>query len=573
MARWQPPTAQSAVGGGKSLTAAARQVFPSVRRPTPIPQTGISWQARAWDHYDSCGELRYGVNWYSNACASAEFYVARRMEDGTTERLQSGLEADSLEELFSAGDEEASMIKTFAQHHFVAGEWYLVARKNHPWEVASTLEYKQGSGDRAQLDRGDGEIIELTESDVVIRQWTPHPRQRNKADSPVRPNIAVLDEIALINSHIRAQIRSRLAGGGLLVLPSEISFPQTQGREDEDFASLLGEVMMEPIGNPDSAAAVVPIVIQAPGEYLATIQHLQFWSQLDENTVTLRNEAVRRLALGLDLPPEVFLGMGDVNHWSSWAIEESTIKSHIEPGLAQIADTLTTGFLRSIQQAAGAVDTEIVVEFDTSQLRLRPNRSREAIELWDRGELSGTRLRVETGFSDADKPTDEEREQWLLMKAAGGSTTPEQVEEAMRQLGANVQTSGEGKVREARPDRSLNDHPTNDPPDVPDGLAAACDIHVLRALERAGNRMKSKFSTRPPGITAADLYRFIQVPNGEIGAMLTDVWSHLPRTVRFYGYDPDIVEKCLDAYTRGLLISQREHTRDDMEAHLRRALA
>src|SRR4029079_12876610 len=62
---------------------------------------------------------------------------------------------------------------------------------------------------------------------------------------------------------------------------------------------------------------------------------------------------------------------------------------------------------------------------DTSSIRLRPNRSAEAIELFDRGELSGMALRRETGFQPEDAPPVEEFTKWLLRKIAIGSTSPE----------------------------------------------------------------------------------------------------------------------------------------------------
>jgi hypothetical protein len=40
----------------------------------------------------------------------------------------------------------------------------------------------------------------------------------------------------------------------------------------------------------------------------------------------LRREAVERLAIGLDMPPEVLLGLGDSNHWSAWQVDEQTWK-------------------------------------------------------------------------------------------------------------------------------------------------------------------------------------------------------------------------------------------------------
>ena len=114
---------------------------------------------------------------------------------------------------------------------------------------------------------------------------------------------------------------------------------------------------------------------------------------------------VRRFALGMDLPPEQVLGMSSnggtgggnsngVSHWGAWQVEESTIKLHIEPMLDTIVSALTLGYLRP---ALGDNDDAVIV-YDTSALRLRPDRSKEAFELYDRGLLSVDALLRENGF-------------------------------------------------------------------------------------------------------------------------------------------------------------------------------
>lgn len=553
------------------VAAATRIQVAGAAHPRHRPRRKTeAWQAQAWEHYDCCGELRYGTNWFANSLSQARLFAGRLQDDGSIKRHESGPAKDALDALFSNDKTQATLLKAMAPHYFVGGEWYLVGRENPEdptgadiWEVLSPTEISV-QGSKWTIDHGDGVRITLTNDDFITRMWNPHPRRHSDPDSPVRAVLDVLSEIMLLTRHIAAQVRSRLAGAGLLLLPSEMSFTPPANAEgdvtgEDEFIQTLYDAMQAAIDDPGDPSALVPIVVQAAGEHLNAAQHMTFWSSLDEQAVSQRESAIKRLALGLDLPPEVLTGTGEMNHWGAWAVDEATVKSHLEPALDVICASLTTGFL----QAMPGVDPMDVVAWDTSSLRLRPNRSKEALELYDRGELKPVSLRRETGFDESDAPSDDERKQWLLQKVASGSATPEQVEAALRLLGVNIVTQSEGETREARPDPSLIEHPEQGPPDtaddLPPGLVSACDVLCMRALERAGNRIKGKFKVSPPNVDAVDLYRFVTAPVETHGELMNDAWGMVERAVTPYGKHPASVQAALDTYVRDLLLTQREH--------------
>lgn len=72
--------------------------------------------------------------------------------------------------------------------------------------------------------------------------------------------------------------------------------------------------------DPESAAATVPILLELPGDAIDKMEHFRFESSFDEMAIKLREEAIRRFALGLEVPAEILLGLGDINHWSTHAI-------------------------------------------------------------------------------------------------------------------------------------------------------------------------------------------------------------------------------------------------------------
>jgi hypothetical protein len=576
-----PASREAAPLAPSSLMASAVRLPGRVNR---VYQRPNDWQAEAWRHYDICGELRYASNWMSNVLSRATLHAAVRSDNGV-ERALSGPAVVAVDDLFNGPEGQSQMLSALGMHLTVAGEGYLVGRKPVPergenpvdgdvWEIVGTQEMKH-RGKRWFIDYGDGERpLELDDDAVIIRIWRPHPRRRIEADSPVRALLPILREIEFLTRHIMAQVTSRLAGAGILQLPQGMTFPTApadsnlpEGASNADvFMSVLGDAMTTPITNPDSPAALVPIVVTVPDELVGKIEHLKFWTELDNHAVELRTEAIRRLALGLDMPPEVLLGTATLNHWGSWQMEESSIKSHIEPLLELITNALTIGYLSPLLGGTGEI-----VAYDTTALRLRPNRSREAIELYDRGELDGKALRRETGFEEDDAPDADAFKQFMLRKVAGGSTTPEQVADALAALGIlEIRATSDEQPTEGPPrTRSLDDHPDRDLPERDDdnlsaSLYAAAEVLVFRALERAGNRLRSLKQVRPT-CAAADTYMFVPSTPRDLDKLLEDAWTCLPRVMANV---PDIQRRVitagLDAYCRSLLLSQREHDRATM---------
>ena len=562
---------------GSDVIAPTALVASATRYPgnvTRIFRGYTDWQAEAWRHYDICGELRYAANWVGNVMSRSRLHAATQTANGVSDRSNATAKS-AMEVLFGGAEGQSQMLSAFGIHLTVAGECYLIGRTvdgTDIWEVAGTQEVKQ-RGRNWGLDRGDGNIIKLADSDVVIRIWRPHPRKKIEADSPVRAVLPILTEIEYLTRHIFAQTTSRLAGAGIMQVPQGMTFPAPPadanlpvGASAADiFMAVLGEAMLTPIKDPGSPSAIVPIVVTVPDELVGKIELTTFWAPLDEHAVELRTEAIRRLALGLDMPPEVLLGTADINHWGSWQIEESSIKAHIEPGLDLIANAITTGYLQPLTD-----DTKDIVAFDTSSLRLRPNRSREAIELYDRGELDGEALRRETGFDEDDKPADDEFRLWLLRKVASGSSTPEQVQAALAELGVLLTPMlPQRPTREERPVPTLDEHPVRELPDREESernnaaaLIAAAEVLVFRALERAGNRLRATTKVRPPGVAAADIYRYVKPTS--VDKALEDAWTCVPQVCKGLTCDVDSFTASLDSYVRALLTEQKEHNRDLM---------
>ena len=269
------------------------------------------------------------------------------------------------------------------------------------------------------LDEAATERMEFNANDLMlIRVWRPHPRKSSEPDSPTRSVLPVLRELVGLTMHISAQIDSRLAGAGVLVIPESAkrAFKEAQGMdadaEGDPFTDALMEAMTTAIADRSSASALVPLVISAADESVDKFHHISFANELDANGRELRDEAIRRLALGQDAPPELLLGSGGMNHWGAWLVREDVVTTHIEPVLSLIADALTTQYLWPvIDQTMSLTEEErerYVIWYDVSHMVVRPNRSDSAMKLYEAGALSDAAVREATGFDDTDAPIVEE---------------------------------------------------------------------------------------------------------------------------------------------------------------------
>jgi len=553
-----------------------------------IYQPRQDWQAECYRHYGICGEARFAARFMGHALGRAVLEVAKPSKNGPVKQT-TGSAVALLDDLFNGKDGQAQMLEALGIHLTVAGECYLVGRTingEDAWEIVSIMEMKV-AGTKWTIDYGDGVApVVLTDSDVVIRIWNPNPARRIEADSPFRSLLPILSEIEWLTRHIFAQTSSRLAGAGLLMLPQGMSFPpppsvdgqpQETANDADAFMLTLADAMLTPIQDPSSPSAMVPIVVTAPDDAIDKAKLMHFWSNLDENSMTLRQEAIRRFALGMDLPPEQVMGMSSnsgtgggnsngVSHWGAWQIEESTIKLFVEPMLELVTNALTIGYLRPLL-SEGAKE---YVAFNTSALRLRPDRSQEAFELYDRGVISRQALLRENGFTDDDVMGDDEFRLWLLRKVASGSATPEQVAQALKELGVDLGIpTGAPAVeapREAQPPPSLEDHPRR--PRTPAesqaassaALLAASDALVWRALERSGNRIRQQAGVKPPGVPAYEMHTLFRV-NGEADQFLTDAWSCAPQVLSGLA-NVDTTVQTLDSYVRSLFAEQAQHSRE-----------
>lgn len=439
-----------------TLTAAATRLTTgrSVTGPGRRHTKSDSWQGDAWETYDQVGEQRFLASTLANRMSQARLYVGELPDNLTDEPvpLEDGLPFDVFRALQQTPAAMAQMIRRWGVLLFIPGEAYLVGvpsaeddrvpeQNGLPDWLSPLGPGEDTDGDGVPLDRlewhalsedevsvSDDDTVTLTiagESRVlqqrdcwVVRIHRPHPRLWIEPDSPTRSSLPVLRELIGLTMHISAQVDSRLAGAGVFLVPQEAAreirkVHNLSDEEDvaEDLTAMLMEAMITPIADRSNASALVPLVLEVPGENIDQFRHITFATPLDAESRELREEAIRRLALGQDCPPELLLGVSGMNHWGAWLVREDVVTTHIEPPLSLICDALTTQYLWPVLQQQGMAPEEFqryAIWYSVEHLIIRPNRGTDAMALYDKGELSGEALRDYLGFSDADAPAIEE---------------------------------------------------------------------------------------------------------------------------------------------------------------------
>ncbi len=450
------PPHMSATGRSTSapiVAAATRIVEGTGINGAPFRINNTAWSQESWRQYDICGELHFATGWLASGVSRCRIIVADKDPSG---KISSGSTKDAdvvglLAGLLNRPDVQAEMLRMAAVNLTVVGDFYLLAEPDETgqysaWTVLSIQEVFLGiEPGWIIVNVGDGlpRRLDLNEC-LLMRVHRPHPRRWWEADSPTRAALPILRELEELSKYLFATINSRLAGPGILGLPAEMTHPMPSGDVipgQSAFMTVFTEAITTAIDDMSHPAALVPIIIEAPAQALAGIQ----WITNPNGNLTtvisdLRTKAIERLALSLDLAPDTLFGTGNASRWGQWTIEEQSIKHHIEPIVALVCAALNQGWLVPTLEAAGIDSSKYQIWYDASDLVQRADQGTVALDVYDRGELSGEALRRETGFSAADAPAGNEVQIKALLKilALAPQVAPALIPELAKLWGLDV---------------------------------------------------------------------------------------------------------------------------------------
>lgn len=460
---------------GDALVAAASILAPSRQ----LRLNNYPWQTEAWNFYrDGVGAFKYGMLWHAQTMSRVRLTAAVSIPGGEEpEPITDGPAAELMAEFFGGPAGQSQYMYDMDVQLEVPGEGYVVAQPEPDggdpdakrWAVRSNTEINVTSGrvtingarakavDLWQVEVDEGVWENLPYETLVFRQWIADQEKHWRADSPTRGALRTLRIIDLLERRIMAMAVSRLASNGLLLYPNEVTFPAKPGFENapDPFTAEWLDIAAKTIENPGSALAAIPMPIKVPQQFIDSFKHMDFSNTFDERLMEILSMEYDALATAMNMPKEVVTGMGSTSHWNAWTLDEQGVETHIKPPAELMCQGVTRGWLHPALKASGAPTRtdqgEIICWYDTSELDVPPDRSQAADDAYDRQVINASSYRNAKGFSEADKPTNSElRDQLLVQMAKDPASAPAAIEELTGTPVAGAST-GPGGVDDGSP--------------------------------------------------------------------------------------------------------------------------
>lgn len=451
---------------------------------------------RLWQYYDQVEGISAYVNVLSNGADLVTYYPAvgsndpdsepELVEDGPSYRLWEEYGGENWLSTWSA---------ELVKHLSVTGQAWLVpalvednevlAEQDNPlseteWQVWSTKEVRRA------LNLGTTDKIPEDDS-RLWRVWMPHPQDHRRADSPVRRVADKCELIVLLDRRRIGDSRTRLYAG-IWPLPSRLRSERTPS--GKTWADLIEEELIAPVNDPAAPSAVIPTMVYLePDEIQAIGEPISLAVDDPSRIDVLEEKALRRIAIGIDAPQELILGMGDLNHWQAWLIDKSTYSQHLDPLIVRILRSLAPWWRAQLKAHGFPTENQILWRNPATAIAT-PDRFSHAQVLHERFVISDESLRREGDFGEDDIPTDEEIERRIqIAKALRGSVMVTETEE-----------DEETEPDSANPAEDPEEEPEPEDPPVQASAAVArlgvqlnqIDQTLLQRVERAAAEQVNK---------------------------------------------------------------------------------
>lgn len=399
----------------------------------------LPWQKHALEVVRVVPEIGYASRFYARMLKQVRIYPALRSAQNQTKEIKNGLPVDILNRIQDPGGGRSAIQGNYGRLMCITGEGILFGRdldsERERWSFIWNDEIKIEPGRDGRpskyihkLGRSGEERVYGPDQAVAYRMWTPSPWNSYEAESPLQANLEIAEELILLTKSVRATAVSRLING-LLFIPSEVSPPPEEPVGEEDpftdpwSADFLDHAELQ-IQTPGTAAAAMPLTSWVSGEWIDKIKWIQVHDpQTDYLERELRNEAIQRLAYGMDMPPEALTGLGGSNHWAAMQILGDMWKSHGAPVAAQFCNELAGAYLQPALRDAGYPDwADVTVDYDASQVVVKADRSDDADQAAKLAMISPRGYRILKNIPEEYAPNDEERKQ--LLEALGKAIPP-----------------------------------------------------------------------------------------------------------------------------------------------------
>jgi hypothetical protein len=521
----------------KASSAALRKVADGVPRRNV---SDLAWMSDAYDAADQIGEVGFVMNLTANTGAKvdlvAEVYNPdeRAWEPADDERPLRVMAA-----FIGPQGGQQELKRRAILHLSIAGESTLVGTPTDEngadtgiwWEFLSPLELTVTRGQHPIRRRdGTSNSEELGDNHYLARCWRSHPRYTDHSDSALRRVLPICQEIITLTQMVDVAAKSRLSAG-VLYVPEEITFAVSDDESADNpdgldpFTAELLRHMSTPIEDRTSAASLVPLVVRGPAELKSAMGLIEIVRGFDDWAQRLRQEALQRLAGGLDIDPAI-VDKASLNHWTAYNVDIDFVTKHVIPVTELLADFVTAAYLRPMLEEYEGMNGEEALRYrvvaDPAPLMARSDESISARVLHEMEVISDETLVRANNFTAGDMPDDTElrrRRAWRLLMAnpnfakalaaevgldgiefpdEGGGGQPAPAVGAppgfAKAPGVNPELAPELAPTDAE---SGTQAPENPGFALVDRLTMAADMAVERALERAGARLVTKARRTP----------------------------------------------------------------------------
>lgn len=577
-----------------AITAAVSPVAPENWGKATKHTSAQDWQDQCWKMLDIVGELSFSVLW-KQALLSRIRLVASDIDPETgipTGSTDNALAKEIVSRIAGGTTGQSQMIARLSPLLNIPGEgWFAIiypidkvtGQAVETWLVLSRDEVR-ARGESVELLMPDGSKYVLNpDTDTLERVWRPDPHISSLAWSPAKAALPILRRMVRMEQAIEAAGKSRIAGNGILLLPSEISLPPQEaptGAQNPDAPGLppkpeptpvyasaadirkaLQDAMATAIEDPNSAAALVPLILMAKAEFLKEVRHLKFDSEVSDKAQAALEAATRRLAMTLAMPAEVMLGMADLNHWSLWGIENEAVRWYAAPEMEIICDALTHSLLLpQLPDGSG-----VVIWYDTVDVEAAPDDQEKVRTGYTDGVVNSDAylksLNLNAEDAGYDLTTREGLTAWAGDQIRRDATLVPILMPLLRTLIpaiADAAPAPAPAVEAAPAAPQVIDAPQQAPPEQP-AMAASVTVRmcVNEALRLAGTRRRSRTThAQLRGVAAVDTHQRLGPVDAEEIPRLIDGWDAIAdqAVLAAAGLSPDQLSRLVVAEASAVLL-------------------
>lgn len=467
--------------------------------PSTVTMSGTALEKRK-SVACAVGEVRYVVGWMADQMSRMDWTVLINGSDEWSldlpggDRVTSNPEADpddptnprkASAKILTHVGWGSSVVRQVTTNLFVAGELDYVVDSDETWRVVSVIH-----PDRNRI------VGDATHS---IKGIWPHPADPDAADAPLFGVLDVLEELVWLSLVSRGQSKNRAAMRGIVSTADSVEFAN-----GGNFWDQWNEALATDVKNPGQAA---PISLRASTELMDTAQGPVRWlvpeMPYDQRVDDRIAAAIKRLAYGLPVPPELLLGLQAPSRATAEFFDADRYRSHIEP-VAKLIAAIACEALDFLLPEG----TEPSVEPDPTEMLAKRSSVADALEAFDRRAIGFGYLREVLGIPEDAELTEDDISLLIRLGDLVPGGQPVTITDP-----ATASVGG----RDDRPmNRTELDQLSDDLAQIDATLLAELGGLTQQATERARERVGAKARTRDD--LRAKVPR--DVPNDQVGAYL-----------------------------------------------------